>query len=46
MKKHSFLVLSFLVLLALGLVGSYFYFLNFTKPVPISHTSSKRGFSR
>jgi nitrate reductase NapE component len=45
MKKHLFLAVSLMVLLALGLVGSYFYFLNFTKPVPMSHTSFKGKFS-
>jgi len=46
MKKHLFQVISLLVLLTLGLVGSYFYFSNFSKRVPISQTSAPRGFSR
>jgi hypothetical protein len=46
MKKHLFLVMSFLVLLALGLAGSYLYFSNFSKRLPICQTGSPRGFSR
>jgi uncharacterized protein (UPF0333 family) len=46
MKKNLFLVVSLLVLLALGTVGSYLYFSNFSKPVPVSQTHLPRKFSR
>ena len=46
MKKNLILVLSLVVLLALVMVGSYFYFLNFSKHLPGSHTHSPRDFSR
>jgi hypothetical protein len=46
MKKHLFLVVGFLVLLSLGLAGSYLYFSNFSKHIPIRQTGLPRGFSR
>lgn len=46
MKKHLLLVVSFLVLLTLGLVGSYLYFSNFSKRIPISQTQVPRKLAR
>lgn len=46
MKKNFLLVLSLLVLLTLGLVGSYFYFLNFSKRIPCNQTNLPGKFSR
>jgi uncharacterized protein (UPF0333 family) len=46
MKKNLFLVVSLLVLLALGTFGSYLYFSNFSKRIPSSQTHLPGKFSR
>jgi|GEM_PF-6617598 uncharacterized protein (UPF0333 family) len=46
MKKHLLLLVGMLVLLALGLTGSYLYFSNFTKHIPVTKTCAPRGWFR